>query len=134
MNDKPWNDGDPNKPYSVTLWDDTPVETDTCRTGEDFATEKEARMCLADLGAHFPHGWDVPYIMLDGPGVHEITCRTAALKRAQHQRAKDEREYEREARLERAMEAAMGMGIDAYNDAMGYGSEPYDPTIHDDEG
>lgn len=122
-----WNEGNPAKPYSVTLWDDTPGETDTCVTGEDFATEKEARMCLADMDAHFPHGWDVPYILLDGPGVHEVTTRTHALKRLQREREADERA----ARSEMAMQCGMGMGIHAYNDAMGYDSEPYDPSIHD---
>ena len=38
-NKRPWNEGDASKPYSVTLWTDTPGETDTCNTGEDFATE-----------------------------------------------------------------------------------------------
>ena len=127
---RPWNEGDPAKPYSVTLWTDTPGETDTCNTGEDFATEKEARMCLADMDAHFPHGWDVPYILLDGPkDLHEVTIRTTALKRAQRQRERDDRE----ARNEYATQCGMEMGIHAYNDAMGYDSEPYDPAIHDNE-
>jgi len=123
MNDKrPWNEGDATKLYSVTLWSDTPGETDTCNTGEDFSTEKEARMCLADLGAHFPHGYDVPYILLDGPGVHEVTIRTSALKRAQRERDRDDRE----ARSEEAMQAGMMGGIHAYNDAMGCDNEPYE--------
>jgi len=129
-NDKrPWNEGDASKPYSVTLWHDTPGESDSCMTGEDFATEKEARMCLADMDAHFKHGWDVPYILLDGPGVHEVTCRTAALKRLQRERESDDRE----ARSEMAMQAGMGLGIHAYNEAMGCDSEPYDPDVHDRE-
>ncbi len=126
-NKRPWNEGDPSKPYSVTLWTDTPGETDTCNTGEDFATEKEARLALADMDAHFPHGWDVPYILLDGPGVNEVTCRTATLKRFQREKEADQRAWQREI----AMEAGMGMGVHAYNDAMGYDSEPYDPDIHD---
>jgi hypothetical protein len=127
MSERPWNEGDPAKPYSVTLWTDTPGETDTCNTGEDFATEKEARLAMADMDAHFPHGWDVPYILLDGPGVHEVTCRTAALKRVQREREADERM----ARNENAMQCGMAFGVAGYNDAMGYDSEPYDPAIHD---
>jgi hypothetical protein len=130
MNDnRPWNMGEGGKPYTVSLWTDTPVETDSCMTGEDFATEKEARMCLADLSAHFPQGWDVPYILLDGPDVHEVTTRTLALKRVQREREADQRAWQREI----ANEAGMLGGIHAYNDAMGYDSEPYDPSIHDSE-
>ena len=86
-------------------------------------------MCLADMDAHFPHGWDVPYILLDGPGVHEVTCRTNTLKRFQRERERDQREWQREI----ATEAGMLGGIHAYNDAMGYDSEPYDPAIHDND-
>lgn len=127
MKDRPWNMGGTEKPYTVSLWHDTPEETDTCMTAEDFATEREARMCLADLSAHFQQGWDVPYILLDGPGVHEVTCRTEALKRFQRERESDNRAWQRE----QAMEAGMGLGIHAYNEAMGYDSEPYDPSIHE---
>lgn len=137
-NKRPWNEGGTEKPYSVTLWGEDPTtseDNDSCVTGEDFATEKEARMCLADMNAHFnPKYYDVvPYVLLDGPnGLHEVTCRTKALKRAQREREEDDRA----ARSEFAMQAGMGMGIHAYNDAMGYDSEPYDPDIHDslDEG
>lgn len=132
MNDKrPWNDGDTGKPYTVSLWCDTPVETDTCMTGVDFATEKEARLALVDLSPYFPtfrpQELDAPYILLDGPGVHEVITRTHAVKRAQREREADDRM----ARNEYATQCGMEMGIHAYNDAMGYDSEPYDPAIHD---
>lgn len=124
MNDKrPWNDGNPALPYTVSVWSDTPVETDTCWTGCDFASEKEARMCLADMDTHFgSHHKDAPYVLLDGPNVHEVTCRTAVLKRVQREREADQRAWQREI----ANEAGMLGGIHAYNDAMGYDSEPYD--------
>jgi len=132
VNDKrPWNEGEATKPYTVSLWWDKPVETDTCMTGCDFATEKEARLAQADLETTFPcfraKELDVPYILLDGPNVHEVTTRTSALKRSQREREADERE----ARNEYATQCGMEMGIHAYNDAMGYDSEPYDPSIHD---
>jgi len=128
---RPWNEGDPTKPYTVSLWWDKPGETDTCMTGADFGTEKEARLALADLPATFSsfsaRDLDVPYILLDGPNVHEVTERTEAVKRLQRERAEDDRA----ARHENAMQCGMGMGVHAYNDAMGYDSEPYDPSIHD---
>jgi hypothetical protein len=131
-NKRPWNET-PDKPFSVTLWWDKPGETDTCMTGVDFSTEKEARLALADLPATFsafkPRELDVPYILLDGPGVHEVTCRTEALKRSERERKEDERM----ARSENAMQQGMGLGIHAHNEAMGYDSEPYDPDIHDNE-
>lgn len=131
MSDKrPWNESGEEKPYTVSIWYDTPVESDSCATGCDFASEKEARMCLADMDLHFGKmHHDVPYVLLDGPGVHEVTVRTAVLARAQREREADDRM----ARNEYATQCGMEMGIHAYNDAMGYDSEPYDPSIHDEE-
>src|SRR5690606_16338959 len=87
------------------------------------------RLAMADLDAHFPPSHrDIPFILLDGPnGLHEITCRTEVLKR----REKERKEDDNMARRERAMEAGMGLGIHAYNEVMGYDSEPYEPEIHD---
>lgn len=133
MSDKrPWNEGGEEKPYSVSLWIQDPSDmsdNDTCMAGEDFATEKEARMCLADMNAHFNDRFykDVPYVLLDGPNdLHEVTVRTQALKRMQRERECEDRA----ARSEMAMQAGMGMGIHAYNDMMGYDSEEYDPDLH----
>jgi len=130
MNDKrPWSEGGCDKPFCVSAWSDTPGETDTCSMGVDFSTEVEARECLAQFSARFPWTKDLPYLLLDGPDVHEVTTRTLQLKRSQREQERDERE----ARSEQAMQAGMGMGIHAYNDAMGYDSEPYDPAIHDSD-
>lgn len=128
--ERPWNE-DATKPYTISLWSDKPVETDTCFVAEDFATEKEARMGLVDLSATF-HGMrksdlDVPYIMLDGPGLQEIITRPETVKRYERERER----HERECRNENAMQAGMVFGVQGYNDAMGYDSEPYDPEIHD---
>lgn len=108
------------KLYSVTLWNDIPIDTDTCMTGDDFETEIEARLVIANIDAHFSFAKmkasNAPYIMLDGPGIQEIICRKDMLIRL-----KNEHDfYNKTRQKEIAMEAGMGIGIDAYNDIMGY--------------
>lgn len=132
MSDKrPWSEA---KSYTISFWGENPTQddnlgtwkgNDTCWMAGDFASEKEARLAMADLDAHFHKSHrDCPYILLDGPnGLHEITCRTDVLKRVQRKQEDDNRAWQREI----AMEAGMGMGVHAYNDAMGYDSEPYNP-------
>jgi hypothetical protein len=102
------------KPFSVTLWESHPDEgNDDCSTGDEFATEVEARACIANLDKHFKGSRSTPYVMLDGPGINEVTERPGV------KRAKDDN-FEREWRKERAMEAGMLGGCEAYNDVMGY--------------
>jgi len=126
---------DPNKPYSVLLHYEDPEEEDSdgCATGEDFATLEEAQACLADFLAgkstHFNTSYynDVPYIELDGPEVNLVIRQPKLIALKKREREEDDRM----ARHEMAMEAGMGLGIHAYNEVMGYDSEPYDPSIHD---
>lgn len=80
--ERPWNEGGSEKPYSVSFWMDKPVETDTCWTALDFATEKEARLYLAEN----PRYEDNPYILLDGPGVHEVIFRPEIMKQIEEER------------------------------------------------
>jgi hypothetical protein len=124
-----------NKPWSVNLHYEDPEKEDSdgCATGEDFATEAEARQCISDFLAgkpcvftlpHLPGYYnDVPYIELDGPTCNEVVRRKKQIAKLQ----REEESYQRMAKSEIAMQAGMEGGIHAYNDAIGYDSEPYDP-------
>ena len=102
------------------LW----VTRDTCCTGLDFATLEEAEDCYQNIEKHFSHGapggmvyWsNTPYVMLDGPGVCKVRKRPGI--KEYNPRRDDE-----DARREFAMQQGMGLGIGAYNEAMGYDSE-----------
>lgn len=56
----------------------------------------------------------VYYIMIDGPGINQI-------RKNPHYRARSRAQDDAEWRQERAMQAGMGLGIEAYNDELGYG-------------
>lgn len=114
------------KSYSVTLWGSNPDETDNddCWTGDDFATREEAIACYRavvmfpeeGLAQHMGRGgWE--YVMIDGPDTHELTQNPdrPSCERRRRELARDDREWQRE----RAMEAGMLHGIEAYNDEMG---------------
>jgi hypothetical protein len=117
MNDeRSWANGGSAKPYSVTLWDTHPeLNEDTCSTGTDFATLEEAQACFhnLELGFNMSLGyWNhTPYVLLDGPGIHEVR------KREGIKPCKDDDSAERS---EYAMQQGMGFGVDAYNEAMGW--------------
>lgn len=117
--ERPWNEGGQEKPYSVTLWDTHPdKDEDTCSTGMDFATEAEARECYANPESHFKGMSDgyyhhTPYVMLDGPNVYEVRKRPGI---KEYNPARDDREAQREF----AMQQGMAFGCDGYNEAMGY--------------
>ena len=133
---------DADKLWSVNLHyaDPEDPESDACATGEHFDTEEEARKCISDFLAGKPTCFDVkgrpgyyrdvPYIELDGAkdsNVYEVIRRSAQIKRLQ----REDEEYKRMERSENAMQCGMAFGVQGYNDAMGYDSEPYDPSIHD---
>jgi hypothetical protein len=117
------------KPFTVTLWGSNPDETDNddCWTGEDFATREEAIKAYREVvmfpdhselsRACGPRGsWE--YVMIDGPETHEVTQNP---DRPSCERRRRELEgSDAEWRRERAMEAGMLHGIEAYNDEMGY--------------
>jgi hypothetical protein len=117
------------KPYSVTLWGSNPDETDNddCWTGEDFATHEEAIRSYREVVMFPDHSelarvcgplgsWE--YVMIDGPDTHEVTQNPdqPSCERRRRELARSDREWQRE----RAMEAGMLHGIEAYNDEMGY--------------
>lgn len=96
--------------YWVNQWGSHPdFENDDCYTGHDFATEAEARAFLA-AGVK---DCFVAFLELDGPNVNEVHAN----------RFYDEREVRRDRSYgdsERAMQAGMMGGCDAYNDEMGW--------------
>lgn len=127
---------------SVNLWGSHPDEdNDDCWTGIDFASEAEARAWIASPTC--PAAWrtgageasflatlaDVAYFQIgrdaDERGIlvdvievvrHEAFHEPKAVRR----RAREEREEEIGWRREQAMQAGMGLGVEAYNDAMGW--------------
>lgn len=128
-------DRKPDKPYHVNLWGCKPGDDDACHTGEEYASRDEAEQVYGFPCTEFPavyfRGGDGSelWVELDGPDVHYERCLRQADPALQRRVA------EREAcqwRNERAMQAGMGMGVQAYNDAMGYGHEPYDPSGDDE--
>lgn len=107
------------KMFSVCLWDTHPdLGEDTCCTGEDFATEAEARECIANLENFFGPVClrTSPYVELDGPEIHEVIERPGMVE-ARKRHLKDDLFSERR---ENAMMAGMAFGCDGYNDVMGY--------------
>jgi len=117
------------KPYSVTLWGSNPDETDNddCWTGDDYATREEATAAYREVvmfpdhsslaKACGPRGaWE--YVLIDGPQAHEVTQNPDRPSCERHRRELDRSDGEW--RRERAMEAGMLHGVEAYNDEMGY--------------
>ena len=116
------------KPFTVSLWGSNPDETDNddCWTGEDFATREEAIAAYREVVMFPDHSalslacgprgsWE--YVMIDGPETHELTQNPdrPSCERRRRELARSDREWQRE----RAMEAGMLHGIEAYNDEMG---------------
>lgn len=104
-------------PYSVCLWDADPDSgADACNTGVDFATREEALAAFADPWAHVNAAYYRPegtaWLEVDGPDLH------ATRKNPAYRPSRDEDDGEW--RRERAMQAGMGLGVQAYNDEMGY--------------
>jgi hypothetical protein len=119
------------KPYSVNLWDTHPdLEEDTCSTGEEFATLAEAVACMANLDATFNAVYfrNTPFVELDGPDIYLVVERPGVAKRARKEEAMDMAAE----RSEFAMQQGMGLGIHAYNEAMGGDSEEAPPEEEDE--
>ena len=122
------NSADDAKPFSVTLWGSNPDETDNddCWTGDEFATREEAVLAYREI-VMFPDdaqlsrvcgrgGWE--YVMIDGPDTHEVTQNPD--RRACERRRRELERADADWQRERAMEAGMLFGVEAYNDEMGY--------------
>jgi hypothetical protein len=103
-------------PYSVNLWGSDPdAGNDDCWTGVDFATREEAFAAFRNPWTHVNATYfrpaDVAWIEVDGPDLHEKRRNPAY---------RPSRRTDDGWRQECAMQAGMGMGVEAYNDAMGY--------------
>lgn len=100
--------------FSVLLWGSHPDNgNDDCQSGTDFATLEEAERAY-DAPVSDPY---VAFVELTGPGVHRVRPNLAYdAKAVARQRALDDAEWRRE----RAMQAGMGLGVEAYNEEMGY--------------
>jgi len=111
--------------YSVNLWGSHPDEdNDDCWTGSDFDTREEALDCYANPASHFrPCDLrSVTHIELargtrDNNVDGVVTDKVRRLPKAKRaKRVDDDREWQHEF----ANQAGMGLGVAAYNDAMGY--------------
>ena len=114
--------------YFVNLYGSHPKNgNDDCWTGEEYPTLDAAKQAASDLkAAGFSKQTirDTEWIEIDGPD-HNSCSRNPGFY---PDRDKDDaKEWQREI----ANEAGMMGGVSAYNDAMGYDSEEYDPDVHD---
>lgn len=103
------------KPYAVYHWCSHPdSDNDDCQRGDDFDTLEQAEAAYAAPVAEY----FVAFIELTGPdGLQRVRANPSyEPKRVARERALDEAA----ARHEGAMQAGMGLGIEAYNEAMGY--------------
>lgn len=115
------------KPFSVNLYGSHPDEcNDDCWTGDDFATLDEARVAAVNWDRHFNAAstsgtTHVEILQRVGDATYEQLSVTQVrsdreIARMRRRNAADDRAWQREI----AMQAGMGMGIDAYNEAMGW--------------
>lgn len=103
--------------WTVLQWCSHPeAGNDDCLTGDDFNTLEEAK--ASDLYTKAPYC--VAYIEIDGPvGSNHYECVKNPHYSARRVRAEEAADRAAE-RSERAMQAGMMGGCDAYNDEMGY--------------
>lgn len=135
--------------YCIYLWGSHPDDDgDDCYTGVEFNTREEAEKVFRstdpfeelsethhrnhpdgigsaqrasqsfgrDFAAYYR---DTPFLELDGPDIYEVR-KLREPKKIPF----DDHVWRRE----QAMQAGMGLGVDAYNDAMGYDLEPPDES------
>lgn len=109
----------PYLPYMVNLYGSHPDEgNDDCWTGKDFATLAEAQEAAAHLDQHFDMVYfhlDTEYVEIDGPDFYQVTHRPGAKERRRQRRIDDAA-----CQSEHAHQQGMGLGIQAYNEAMGW--------------
>ena len=106
------------RPYSVNFWGSDPdAGNDDCDTGIDFATRDEALAAFQDPWPHVNAAYfrpeDTAWFEVDGPDLYDKRPNPAYRPRRRD-------DGDDEWRREQAMQAGMGLGVDAYNDAMGY--------------
>ena len=102
--------------WQVNQWGSHPDEgNDDCWCGDDFDTEAEARASLEHGLAQ--QGEDDEWLELVGPGVREVY----------HQKGWRKGPPQEETCTEWAMLQGMGLGVAAYNEAMGCEVETDEP-------
>lgn len=96
--------------FSVLHWGSHPEkDNDDCWQGWDFDTLEEAEAKFAET----PTDTSTAFIELDGPGINKVRKNPSFNPR---QQALDDAEW----RSEFAHQQGMGLGVDAYNEAMGW--------------
>ena len=104
-------------PYSVNLWGSDPQEgNDDCHTGDDFATREEAMAAFLNPWSVFNRTYYeacTAVFEIDGPDVYETRDNP------EHTPSNDDG-FDDDWRREIAHQAGMGLGIQAYNDEMGW--------------
>ncbi len=105
------------KPYAVSLWGSCPdAGSDDCWCGVDFDTKAEAEAAYRNPSTIDAAGFgrtltEAIWIEVAGPDI------------VKHRRLRpDAPSGNSDWRREHAMQAGMGLGVDAYNDAMGWGT------------
>ena len=109
-----WQD----KPYAVRYFQSHPDEgNDDCITGDEYATLAEAEAVFASP-PRWADGKPIPceWVVLEGTGGDRRLRRNPDWTRTPDDDDEGLREH--------AMQAGMGLGVAAYNDAMGYDLEP----------
>jgi hypothetical protein len=112
--------------FHVTLWESHPDEdNDDCGAGDDFESEEAAAAVYLAPQDHFRRMREGGYthVMFEGPSGRLIRELPDAAE-TRRRRAREARESDEEMRRELAMEAGMLGGCDAYNDMMGWSTEP----------
>lgn len=105
-------------PYTVDHWCSHPDQNnDDCQTGYDFPTLAKAEEAL-EKGSQ---SYFVAFLELKGPdGLRKVVANpnydAARVER-------ENRQEDRDAQSEYAMQAGMAFGVEGYNDAMGWSSE-----------
>ena len=108
--------------YSVNYWGSHPdAENDDCHTGYDFDSASEAIAFFKAPIQALVYVHCTEYIEIDGLDDSELAAAgiECLRKNPDFKRTKDT-EFEANWWREQAWEAGMGLGVEAYNDAMGY--------------
>lgn len=104
--------------YSVNLYGSHPdANNDDCWAGDEFETKEEALRVFNNPWEYFSvryHESSTAFVEIDGPDINRVR------KNPTFKPSKKDSAFDRDWKRERAYEAGMCLGIDAYNDTMGY--------------
>lgn len=105
--------------YTVKLWGSNPGTNDDCWTEGEYPTLAQARVAYEEPfdSGEFPMRYNDSHeplwIEMTGEGIHEVRCIWTGTRTPSRDSG-----FDREWQSEIAMQAGMGLGIDAYNDEM----------------